>query len=247
MWQAADGTLHTLASTRPAAGGAATGPATMTAAAATQEAATQEAATQEATTQEAATQAGTEPATQVAAATEPATRPAGRVVVRDIDPNQTARYVYKGTYDNIWRQASDILHKMGFALDRQDYRDGVMVTQALPSAQIVEYWRPQRVNVKDALENTLHDQRRIVRLTIEAVPGKPEFYQIAVQVLVERMSNPTEEIGGPIFVEGSGFGRNGVALRSDYAPVEGDVPRWVTVGHDVDMEKKVLDKLFNRI
>jgi uncharacterized lipoprotein len=225
---------------------ASTAPATMTAS-------TQEAGTEPATQTAAASEPATGTATQVAAteaATEPstqaATQPAGRVVVRDIDPNQTARYVYKGTYDNIWRQASDILHKMGFALDRQDYRDGVMVTQALPSAQIVEYWRPQRVNVKDALENTLHDQRRIVRLTIEAVPGKPEFYQIAVQVLVERMSNPTEEIGGPIFVEGSGFGRNGVALRSDYA-VEGDVPRWVTVGHDVDMEKKVLDKLFNRI
>jgi hypothetical protein len=268
MWQAADGTLHPLASTRPAGGGIgglpdaalAMVPATMSGAEASTEpstASTQTAATQDPTTENATTQvaAGEGASTQVAStqtaatepATGPATGPAGQVVVRQIDPNQTARFVYKASYDNVWRQAVEILHKMGFAIDRQDYRDGVLVTQALPSAQIVEFWRPQRVNVKDSLENTLHDQRRTIRLTITAVPGKANFYEIAAQVLVERGTNPTEEIGGPIFVEGSGFGRNSVALRSDYVPAEGDLPRWNVIGHDVDMEKKVLDKLFERI
>lgn len=257
MWQAADGTLHPLASTRPSAdqgqplplaGAAAstapaTEPATQVATPTSAPADAQIAATQAAATDAAATQiASTE-----SAATEPATQPAGQVVIRQIDPNQTARFIYKASYDNIWRQSIEMLHKMGFAIDRQDYRDGILVTQPLPSAQIVEFWRPQRVNVKDSLENTLHDQRRTVRLSITAVPGKPDFYEIAAQVLVERGTNPTEELGGPVFVEGSGFGRNSVALRSDYVPATGDIPRWITIGHDVDMEKKVLDKLFKHI
>ncbi len=227
VWQAGDGTLHPLAATRPAA----TAPATMAAlegsAAATAPAATQIA--------------------DASSTTEPATQPAGQIVTRDIDPNQTARFIYKASYDNVWKQSQELLRHMGFELDRQDYRDGVMITRSLPSAQIVEPWKRQQVNLKDAMENTLNDQRRTVRLRIEAVPGKPDFYEVSVQVLVDRQSNPTGEIGGPIFVEGSGFGRNQLALRSDYVAAAGDVPRWVPIGHDVDMEKKILDRLFQRI
>jgi uncharacterized lipoprotein len=189
-------------------------------------------------------------ATQTAAgepaATAPATQP-GRLEVHVVDPNQTARFVYKATYDNVWQQAMRLLRDTGFALDRQDYRLGVLTTQPLPSAQIMEVWRPQLVNAKDAVENTVNSQRRIVRLTISKVPAKPDFYQIAVQVLVERETNPTEEIGGPIFVEGSGFGRNRNTLRSDYAAPTVEASRWVTIGHDPNMEKKLIDTLFDRI
>ncbi|HVS71645.1 MAG TPA: hypothetical protein VHQ47_10365 [Phycisphaerae bacterium] len=209
-WQSADGTLHPLASTRPAATMAASAPATM-------------------------------------ASTAPATEPAGHVVMRKVDPNQMTRFVYKADYDNIWKQSIEVLHRLGFMLDRQDYREGILITQPLMSAQVVEPWRPQQVNLKDALENTINSQRRTVRVTIEPVPGKPDFYQIGVQVLVDRQTNPTEQIGGPVFVEGSGFGGNAVALRSDYVPTTPVAPQWVTIGHDPDMEKKIMERLFKRI
>jgi hypothetical protein len=175
-----------------------------------------------------------------------ATRP-GHKEVRTVDPNQTARFVYNASYDNVWNQAQYVLTRMGFAVDRHDYRLGEITTLELPGAQIVEPWKPQTVDAIDALENTLHNQRRWVRLTILPVEGKPEFLEIAVRVLVERETNPSEHIGGPVFVEGSGFGRNAVTLRSDYAPPK-DVPGvWYTVGRDPDMEKALLDALFGRI
>jgi hypothetical protein len=181
-----------------------------------------------------------------ATASQPATQP-GRMVVRTIDPNQTSRFIYKATYDNLWQQATDLLTRTGFTLDRQDYRLGVLTTRALPSAQFLEFWRPQHASAADALENTLNNQRRQVRLTISTAAEKPDYFEIAVQVLVERQSNPSETIGGPIFVEGSGFGRNAVALRSDYASPKDEPGRWVTVGHDPDLEKKLLDELFEHI
>ena len=87
----------------------------------------------------------------------------------------------------------------------------------------------------------------MVRLTISKVPGKPEFYEIGMQVLVERKSNPTEIIGGPLFVEGSGFGRNAITLQSDYAQPRAPGATWYPIGHDPDLERKLIDALFQRI
>ncbi len=213
--------------------------ATTTAPATTEAAMTQPAMTEPATTT-------TAPATRTAA-TQATTRP-GRTIVRLFDPNQTSRFIYKANYDNIWRQSLTMFSHAGFLMDRLDYRLGVMSTQSLPSSQILEVWRPQQTNPKNALENTMHMQQRRVRLTIAPVPAKPDFYEIAIQVLVERQANPFEQIGGPIFIEGSGFGRADVALRSDYATPNGDEsPIWVVIGHDPDLEKKLLRALFNRI
>jgi hypothetical protein len=192
--------------------------------------------------------AATTPATSAAPATTAvsASQP-GHMESRTVDPNQTTRYVYDANYDTVWKQAQNILAQSGFAIDRQDYRLGEITTLTLPSAQIVEFWKPQQANGVDALENTVNNQRRWVRLTISPVEGKPKFMVIGLRVLVERETNPSEHIGGPVFVEGSGFGRNAVTLRSDYAPPR-DVPGiWYTVGHDPDLEKKLLDALFARI
>lgn len=200
-------------------------------------------------TQEAATASAPEPTTTAASApaTAPSTQP-GHMVTRMVDPNHTARFVYKATYDTIWQQATLLLTNMGFSLDRRDYRLGVLTTQPLMSSQILEFWKPQMVNASDAMENTINSQRRAVRLTISKVEGKPDFYEIAVQVLVERQNNPSETIGGPIYVEGSGFGRDAITLRSDYATPQAPlVGTWYTLGHDPDMERKILDELFKHI
>jgi hypothetical protein len=204
------------------------------------------AATMAAAAEPATLPASSQPAPPAVAATGPATRP-GHMAVKVNDPNQTARFIYKASYDNIWQQSMLLLHHMGFELDRQDYRLGVMTTKSLPSAQIAEFWKPQHVDINDSLENTLNDQRRTVRLTISTVPGKPDFYEIGIQVLVERETNPSENIGGPVFVEGSGFGRNSITLRSDYSAPRPEPEAWVVLGHDPNLERKLINELFKRI
>jgi hypothetical protein len=211
------------------------------------------------------------PATQIAATQDSGlstqnSLPPGQKIVKIIDPNQAAKFVYNASYDNIWQQAMLLLAQTGFTLDRHDYRLGVLTTRPLPSAQIVEPWKPQHTDPASALENTVNCQRRYVRITIAPVPGKPKFYEVAIQVLVERESNPSEALVGPLFVEGSAFGRNAIALRSDYADatsamaprkerigrkdVQADKPpptQWHLLGHDPKLEKKLLDQLFLRI
>jgi len=206
---------------------------------------TQAAAETQAAPESSASAPTTAPGTATSA---PATENApGHMVEKTVDPNQTARFVYKASYDNVWRQGTELLNQTGFKIDRSDYRLGVITTSPLPSAQVVEFWKPSHTNFDNAMENTINNQRRIIRLTISNVPGKPDFFDIAIQVVVERETNPSEDIGGPIFVEGSGFGRNALSLRSDYATPKPEPGRWLKIGHDPDLEKKLIDELFKRI
>ena len=211
---------------------------------------TESAATQVAESEPVATQiASTQPTTTPTTPTTLPTHPGQHIVVKVIDPNQTSRYIYHATYDNIWQQAMKLLTDTGFRLDRKDYRLGILTTQPLPSAQWIEFWKPQQTTFKNALENSVNMQQRTVRLSISAVPDKPDFYEIAIQVLVERQNNPIETIGGPVFVEGSGFGKAQISLQSDYAPIDTKLvgPTWYTLGHDQQLEHKLLVELFKHI
>ena len=140
-----------------------------------------------------------------------------------------------------------LLVNEGYRLDRQDYRGGVLTTIARPAAHMMEVWRSDWVDAKHAAENTINTQRRTVRITIKPVEGKPDYYEIAAQVLVEREDNPSEVLLAPVFVEGSGFGRNGLTMQSDILSGAPDPARWRVEGHDIPAEKKVLDLLFKRI
>jgi hypothetical protein len=214
---------------------------------ATQVADTQPATTTAPSTQTAATQPTTAPTTRLASTKPAATRP-GHTVTTVTDPNETARYIYKADYDYLWKQSLATLTQAGFLFDRLDYRLGVMTTKPLPSAQFIEFWKPEHTTFKNALENAVNNQRRIVRITIALDPDKPDFYRIAVQVGVERQTNPGEDISGPLFVEGSAYGRSSLSVRSDYIPVhDADNAAWVLVGRDPNLEHKLLNALFKRI
>jgi len=218
----------------------------------------------------AATAPATAPATQVATTDPAATRPGMIHKTRMVDSNETVRYLYHGNYDHIWQQSMELLTHTGFRLDRQDYRLGTMTTLPLHQPEFFEAWRRDSTGLKHALEASVNDQRHSVRITITPVEDKPEFYAIAIQVLVERQVNPNEVIGGLLFTTGSAFGATPVILRSDYAesqtihrggattkpaatqpsttePTRSAADPWAKIGHDVALEKKLLDQLFEKI
>lgn len=182
-----------------------------------------------------------------APATGPATQGADLVRrVRIVDPNYTVRYVYRANYDKVWQEAMLLLNDLGYVVDRRDYRMGVLTSKPLRGGQILEPWRPDHTGPKAALEGTINAQRRFLRLKIDTVPEKPEFYAIAVQVLVERELNPSGNMA-LAYNFGSGFGRNPLTARSDLEEARPEPREWNLIGRDVALEKKILDRLFKRI
>jgi hypothetical protein len=194
------------------------------------------------------TQPNTQPDTQpeTPAASAPAGTSATAPAVAS-NPNETVRLVYRPSYDQAFAAAEKLLTDMGFRIDRKDYRLGTISTLPRIAPQAVELWRLDQSSVAAALESTINHQRESVTISIRRVVGRPEFYAVGVQVLVERQSNPSEMIIGPVFPQGSGFGSYPLTLRSDYAEPGQSGPEWYLLGHEPSLEKKILDKLLQRI
>ena len=90
----------------------------------------------------------------------------------------------------------------------------------------------------------------MMNATAGSLIGIGEIILLPLDVLkIKRQTNPAEDIGGPLFVEGSAFGRSSLSLRSDYATAAkaGDPAIWVLIGRDPTLEKKLLNALFKRI
>lgn len=213
-------------------------------------AATLPASTEPASTAPASTQtAGTQPDSENAVAdairqstTQPTTLP-------DVaDPNQTTQSIYGGNYEIMWRESMLLLNRLGFRLDRQDYRQGVLTTLPQETPNVAEFWASDRGSFKSSLEGTVNYYRRTVRLTIEP-RNNYESYHISVQVLVERRTNPTEEIGGPVHAGAGAFTRQESGLRSDFVSGSREElqTRWYVVGREPGYENFILKRLMKKI
>jgi hypothetical protein len=198
----------------------------------------------------------------------PPPAPPGKIYVkreRTVDPNQTGRFIYRANYDDLWNASMLLLADLGYTIDRRDYRLGVILTQPEFSAHLIEPWRRDQTTAAAAAENTMHSQRRSVRITIQKAPN-PAFYEVAVQVLIDREINPRESVGEYDTFRGTspGFGHEKKTLRSDYMGVT-DIPEtpkaaaepappapskktdWFPVGRDPALEQKLLTDLFTHL
>ncbi|MEI7765989.1 MAG: hypothetical protein WCJ97_00985 [Phycisphaerae bacterium] len=169
----------------------------------------------------------TAPATTAPTLAEvPTTAPARTAAVaplqrefKTVDPNQTTRSA-NVNYDNSWNQAMTELMHLGFRMDRLDYRFGVMTTLPLHSATLPEVFKGDSATFGGTMENTIHSQRRIVRLTYK--PNASAGYDISVQAVVERYRTASDQMG----------------LSKTWAK-----DHWEVMGRDPSLEAKILDRV----
>jgi hypothetical protein len=172
------------------------------------------------------------------------------------------RFAYRTNYEYLYQHAMQTLADFGYTIDRYDFRQGVIVTFPKPAAQIVEPWRPDLATATAGGESTVNSQRRTIRVAIQKAPNTA-FYEVGVQVLVERETNPKGTLAGAVTFRdlGTAFGRSPVSLGSDNTGIR-DIPEdaaattrpikprielkeaWYPVGRESALEQKILDKLF---
>ncbi|HEY7116462.1 MAG TPA: hypothetical protein VH475_07750, partial [Tepidisphaeraceae bacterium] len=121
--------------------------------------------------------AATQPATAIDLATTQPTywyaRP-GVAQVRNAD------------FQNLWEACKDTARAYLFALDREDYRSGVISTAPLISKQLVEFWRPDTGTAAAVFANSTAAMRRTIRFEVTREPDGT--YTATPKVLVERES-----------------------------------------------------------
>src|SRR5687768_16374384 len=70
-------------------------------------------------------------------------------------------------FEPLWRACEDAADHFGFALDRLDYRNGVITTLPLTSKQFWELWRNDVVTLGDLANSSMATYRRTLRFDID--------------------------------------------------------------------------------
>ncbi len=94
--------------------------------------------------------------------------------------------VTDSNYDRLWDACDTVSHQYLFAIDRTDYRNGVMTTRPLVSKYLTEFWRSDVVGVSELADSTLAVYRRTIRY--EIATHDDQHYSAVVKVVVERSS-----------------------------------------------------------
>ena len=175
-----------------------------------------------------------------------ATRPATAIDVATTRPaywlaQPAAAEVRADDFASLWEAAKDAARGHQFALDREDYRAGVITTVPEISKQIFEVWRNDTGTLYDTMANTAGAIRRTIRFEVSRNPDGA--FAAVPKVLVERLSIFERRVtdvsqyrfafSGPATVQPA---RTAVTLDPETYP---DVPvkYWYPIGRDTEMEK----------
>lgn len=153
-------------------------------------------------------------------------------------------------YSRMYRAAIAVLRDEGFDLDRRDYRFGRITTNHLSSATMMEPWHRHNTTAYQAVESTLQDQRRRVRVFLDPIqPTGQEAsannssstpdYHLQVEVIVERREFPDRYLTGST---------HGHGVFGTLASLPGELnhrgisqtEQWRPVGRDVYLEQRLL-------
>lgn len=84
-------------------------------------------------------------------------------------PKPTPRLeVSASNYDAAFDSVLETLRSERFILDRVDRRLGIIIAKPRTSASAMEPWKGDNATVSQALESTIHYQRRVIRIDFEA-------------------------------------------------------------------------------
>jgi hypothetical protein len=181
-----------------------------------------------------------------------ATQPATAVDLATTQPGywlaQPAVAEVRGSdFGRLWEAAKDTARGYQVALDREDYRAGVITTVPEISKQVFEVWRADAGTAEEAVANTLGAIRRTIRF--EVTRNEDETYTLVPKVLVERQSIFERRVtdvsqyrfafAGPARQQPA---RTAVTLDPEtYQEVP--VKYWYPIGRDLEMEKQVAGRV----
>ncbi|MFI4911719.1 MAG: hypothetical protein ACIAQZ_08650 [Sedimentisphaeraceae bacterium JB056] len=146
----------------------------------------------------------------------------------------TSGMIAQKDIEQVMNTARKQLSAMGFKLDKYDTELGILRTKPLSGAQYWQFWRDDNVGASNAAMSNINSIVRIVEMDFNASDGGIKVGCVAD---VKKLSYIGKEITGvsdmnEAFTDVSG-GFQELALEEGQA-------KWLDLGRDVRLEKKVL-------
>ena len=185
----------------------------------------------------------------------PATQPATAIDLATTQPSYwlsqpAAAQVPANDFEAMWEACKAVARSYLFAIDREDFRAGLITTEPMVSKQWWEFWRPDTGTISDVMENSTATNRRTLRFEV-ARDEQAGGFVITPKVLVERLAVLERRITSvaqyrQAFTGPAAPARFAVAREDD--PIV-DLPAryWYPVGRDTRMEEQIAARLRGRI
>jgi hypothetical protein len=156
--------------------------------------------------------------------------------------NQPANQHASGRdFDKLWSACKGELYVRLFPLDREQYREGLISSESVVSAQFFEPWRQDTATLGDLAESSLATIRRTVRIEVSRQPDGS--FVATPKVLVERFTFAERRLTS-ISQYHQAFG--GSRVFSDATDPSGALLQavyWYPVRRDAPLEKAMAESI----
>lgn len=150
-------------------------------------------------------------------------------------------------FQTLWNTAEDVARSYFFKIDRIDYREGVLTTEPMVSAQFFEPWRRDVQTIDDSLESSLATVRRTVRFEFTKLDNGS--YRVVPKVLVERRSIAEQRITSVVLYRQTFKRPVTTGKKAPSGTHETDVGvylparYWYPIGRDQTLEKSIAERM----
>lgn len=153
-------------------------------------------------------------------------------------------FVQTNNQEYVWESVVDVLHNYHFGIAREDRLSGLIETNYLVGAGILEPWHHDSVGCENKLESTFQSIRRKAVVSVQPAEGG---YLVSVQVFKELEDAPAGLPNAP----GTASFSDRVRLSSDFNTQGSSHDRqdsvWIPRGRDLELERALLVALQQRL
>jgi len=146
-------------------------------------------------------------------------------------------------FNVVWRGTMDTLTELGFTVDQQDRREGLMATLPLTGQQWFEFWLQDAATPRDVAEGSLQTIYRTVRVYVEPVTGVEGQFAARVEVIASRSERTVAPMTNTVqaynlfAIPGQPYRMESMLIRQSVEDIpEAKVKR---IGRDVGLESNI--------
>jgi len=157
-------------------------------------------------------------------------------------------HISSGNFDELWKSCELAARHYGFAIDRQDYRGGVLTTVPLISKQFFELWHNDVQTAHDLADSSIAEYRRTLIFVFQKEPDGR--FTVKPTVVIERHARSEHPISASVYLRdafhnaqgtrpvGTPEADWGILLPIDY---------WYATGRDWVLEKDVAKRVESQL